>query len=132
MYFTLADLNALIPERWVLEALDDDGSGDAEAFADVQAAAVKAVNAPLSIRYATPVEGTEFICRTALLIAAEACYKRRQMGDQFPYDEELKDARKLLVEMAKGGLTPTPDTKPKNATGGFVGEPSKLSPRNSV
>lgn len=135
MYFTYEDLSALIPDGWLKQSLDDDGSGDAEMFSDVQEAASTAVNAPLSIRYAVPVAATPFICRTALLIAAENCYKRRQMKDQFPYAEELKDNRQLLKEMARGSIALAPETKPVNASGGSVTVPSQLTrhhTRNSV
>lgn len=133
-YFTFAELTALIPEEWLTQSLDDDESGDADLFAEVQASAENAVNAPLSLRYATPVAVTPLIKRAALLIAAEMCYARRNQKDRFPYAEELNGRqgqkgglRYLLEQIGAGEMQLTPTTGGLNPSGGIVADPSRTN-----
>lgn len=136
-YFTFDELTALIPEEWLTQAVDDDSSGNAEKFEEVQASAENAVNAPLSVRYATPVAVTPLIKRAALLIAAEICYSRRNQRDRFPYDEELNGKkgqkgglRYQLEQIAAGEMQLTPSTKGTNPSGGIVAQSSRTNSGN--
>lgn len=133
-YFTFDELTALIPEGWLVESLDDDASGTAELFSEVQASAENAVNAPLSLRYAVPVPSTPFIKRAALLIAAETCYARRGQMERFPYKDELngKDGQKggvrhMLEQIAKGEMQLAPALVAANPSGAIITEPSRTS-----
>lgn len=109
-YFTLTDLNALIPAGWVTEALDDDRNGSQDQFATVQALAEGQVNALLGMRYSVPVDTSaanapvDFLRHASATIAAALCYARRNKETLFPYKEELKAVRDQLHEIAAGKL----------------------------
>ncbi len=133
-YFTFAELTALIPEGWLVESLDDDASGNAELFSEVQDSAGNAVNAMLSLRYAVPVPATPFIRRAALLIAAETCYARRGQVERFPYCEELngKDGQKggirhMLEQLARGEMQLSPTVVAARPSGSVITERSRTS-----
>lgn len=113
-YFTLTDLEALIPPGWVVEALDDDADGDSDAllFDAVRSAAEAEVNGKIGRRYAvplTPAEGSslaQWLQHAASMLAAGICYKRRgaDAWQQCPYQDEIKDIRKDLDKIASGDM----------------------------
>jgi phage gp36-like protein len=109
-YFTLTDLNALIPAGWVTEALDDDRNGVQDQFSTVQALAEGQVNALIGMRYTVPVDTSaasapvDFLRHASSLIAAALCYARRNKEALFPYKDDLQLVREQLHQIAKGEL----------------------------
>ncbi len=111
-YFTLSDLETLIPAGWVVEALDDDADGESDAllFDQVRTLAEAEVNGKIGRRYAVPLSPAEgsslaqWLQHATSMLAAGLCYKRREVWDRCPYQDEIKDIRKDLDKIAAGDM----------------------------
>jgi len=113
-YFTLANLEALIPPGWVVEALDDDADGESDVllFDAVQAAAEAEVNGKIGRRYSVPLSPAagsslaQWLQHAASMLAAGICYKRRgaDAWTACPYRDEIEDIRKDLAKIAAGEM----------------------------
>lgn len=129
-YFTLAALQALIPEPDLTKALDDDADGQIDAFDAVQAQADGAVDALLSGRFAVPFTGDvpPIASQAAKIFAAELCYKRRGVSDEAnPWHEAASAMRKRLVTIGDGATPLTPEVNRAQPSGSLVGETSALT-----
>jgi hypothetical protein len=112
-YIEIEDLKSLIPEGWVVQALDDDGDGDADTdrFDQVREAAEDAVNGVLSTSLTVPVESPAsypFLKHVTRYEAARICYARRgydvDSGKGFPHFMVWELAWKQLAKIGAGDL----------------------------
>lgn len=131
-YFTITDLNALIPAGWVTEALDDDRNGAQDQFSAVQALAEGKVNGWLGMRYAVPVDTSaanapaDFLRHAASIIAAGLCYTRRGKEAVFPYKAELDSVNAALRDIAAGKLPLFTEQDRKRPSAEIIGEDSRV------
>jgi hypothetical protein len=138
-YFTLPNLQALIPAGWAVEALDDDSDGSQDQFDAVAALAESKINGILSALYDVPIDVTapkcpvDFLRDAASVIAAALCYGRRGVMDKFPYSGELKAIYTKLNAIAAGELPLFPGVVRVDNSAVLIGEPSKVySPNSNV
>jgi len=107
-YITQDELYAAIPRQLVDQALNDDGVGsgpDTDAWASVAAAVDKAINGPLSQRYAVPfaVPLPPLVEDAALVLAAELIYMRRGIsGTDNPWTARADKMRDRLSAVGAG------------------------------
>jgi phage gp36-like protein len=106
-YVTQAELEVLIPAAHLVNGLDDDGDGvaDAEVLAGVLAAAGRMVDAYLEGLYATPLTDPipNLVREAALAFAAELVYARRQTpGEKNPWTGRADGWRARLKEIGEG------------------------------
>lgn len=125
-YITYQDAAALIPGDFLLEALDDDRDGVPEAWATVQAAAERAVDALLGLRYTTPFPppAPAIVREAALIFACEACYLRRGVREH-PFTERAKQLSLLLARIASGELPLDPAIQRAAPSVSIITEPSR-------
>jgi phage gp36-like protein len=106
-YFTLSDLEALIPSAFLIQALDDDNDGVIDAFVVVQTQAQGEVDAYLEPRFAVPLSGQipRLVAKAAVTLAAELCYRRRGTPDDSnPWVTQGKAMRSILTKIGQGDL----------------------------
>jgi phage gp36-like protein len=116
-YLTNPDeLHALIPGRFVVEALDDDGDGsaDAAAWAMVVAAACDQIDSRLEGRFEVPFLGPPYpaiVREAALVFAAEILYQRRgQSGETAnPHTARANGLRAKLDNIGQGKAPLAPE-----------------------
>ncbi len=140
MYALRADLEAIIPPHFIVQALDDDADGqeDAGLFEKVADAADRAVNAYLSGRYTTPFGAPypDLVSEAAKVFIAESLYARRGYeSERNPYTARANALRKQLEAIGNGngslGGVPadTTATRPPMA---IVSEPSRTTPSQKI
>ncbi len=130
----MSEMNGLIPVAFLVQALDDDqdGTADATAWTDVLNQVHKLIDGPLSVRYATPFANPlpPIVTEAAPILAAELLYKRRGMGDdQNPWVKQATAVRTKLEKIAAGDLPLFPTTKRVQPSASAVTEPAKASSR---
>lgn len=129
-YFTLSDLEALIPGDFLTQALDDDNDGAADALEIVQTAACREVDAILGVRYAVPFAAPcpAVVAHAAVTLAAEACYLRRGASpDKNPFAKAAEAARRQLRDIAAGDLPLDPQIGRARPSGTLISEPSRTA-----
>lgn len=129
-YITMADLNAVIPPQFLLEALDDDSDGAADPglFDTIVAAGMREVDAILGKRYATPFENPlpGIVQHATLVFVAEALFTRRGKKDKDnPWAEKAAGIRKQLEEIAAGKVPFTPGLDRKKPSISAITEPAR-------
>ncbi len=136
-YIQLEDLDSLIPNGWVVQALDDDGDGNADTLLwdKVRAAAEDAVNGVLSTSLAVPVDSPEnypFLKHVTRYEASRVCFARRGYDTSttaFPHYEIWKEAWKQLKRVGEGELTLGPSSGGSgtrtNPRGSFITGPAR-------
>lgn len=82
-YFSITDMQGLVPEGWLSDGMDDDGTGSPDSFPFVLASASNAIDASLSARYSVPLDTTNVglnavVKEIGVCLAVEALYIRRQ------------------------------------------------------
>ena len=112
-YIAQSDLSGMVPPAFVVEALDDDrdGSADASAWTAVEADAASQIDSRLGGRYTVPF--TEplpaLVIEAAKVFCAEALYLRRgQSGDANPFLSRANDLRKRLQAIGAGEMPLSP------------------------
>jgi phage gp36-like protein len=134
-YVTMADMNARLPGAFLIQALDDDGDGaaDAQVWADIAASVAKEIDGILGLRYAVPFSGDipPFVLYAAQILAAALLYSRRGVEDKSnPWTSEAKDIRAKLKEIADGKVPLSPTHERVQATVDTLSEPSKTHSKN--
>jgi phage gp36-like protein len=133
-YFTLADLNAIIPGQFLTQALDDnnDGAADPEVITAVQASVAREIDAVLGTRFAVPFYNPipAIVHSSAVTLAADTLYVRRGMAkEQNPHAERAAQVRKQLERIAAGEIALLPEVKPAGSAGAVIGEPIRSGSR---
>lgn len=118
-YITIDDVKPLIPNGWLVEALDDDSDGTQEMFDGVRDTAENAVNGMLATQFTVPIASPgdyPFLKHVTALEAARICYNRRgYQGDKgFPHYESWKLAWERLDEIGQGKLQIGPASQSLN------------------
>ena len=126
-YVELEDVRAIIPEKWLTEALDDNSDGVIDAWDTVQLAACEAVDGILSTRFETPfVSPPKIVTKSARIFAAEICYQRRGVPEsENPFTKQADALRKLLEQIARGDLSLSVDIERKKPSASIITEPAK-------
>lgn len=129
-YISLSDLEAVLPSAFLTQALDDDGDGQIDAWEAVQAAAERAVNAILGMRYAVPFTAPipEIVIEAAFTFAAEACYTRRGVEfDQNPFGKAAATMRATLRQIAAGEIPLAPGLERAKPSVSVITEPARTA-----
>lgn len=132
-YIVQSDLHALVPPAFVVEALDDDRDGlaDAGVWAAVEAEAAGQVDSRLGGRYAVPFGAPlpAIVTEAAKLFAAEALYQRRgQSGENNPFTGRANAMRKRLEAIGAGEAPLTPEAGRKRPPVSVITAPAKTLP----
>jgi phage gp36-like protein len=106
-YITIEDLAGEIPDAFLVEALDDNGDGlaDAGAFDTIALKASGDVDALLSGRYSVPFTGTipALVKQAARVFVLEMLYKKRGVADNAnPWSTRANQLRSQLAAIANG------------------------------
>jgi len=126
-YVEQADLKGLLPERLLVETLDDnnDGQPDAAAWAEVVKTVSDEIEAALE-RGGFPVPCPEplpkVVKRAARILAANECYLRRGVKDH-PRVEEVRAVRAELAKIKAGD--PLKASRPAGSGTNAIVEPLK-------
>jgi phage gp36-like protein len=129
-YVSYADLAAVIPADFLTQALDDNRDGTPESWPVVQAAACRAVDAALGVRFAVPFShpAPAIVREASFLFAAETCYLRRGVsGKENPFAERAADTRKTLAQIAAGELPLDPHIGREKPSVSLITEPSRTA-----
>lgn len=131
-YVLMSEMNGLIPTAFLVQALDDDadGSADATAWDAVVAQVHKQIDGPLGVRFTVPLSNPlpPIVAEAAPIFAAELLYNRRGLADdKNPWTTQATALRKKLDAIAKGELPLTPEIKRAAPSAGIVSGPSKAT-----
>lgn len=136
-YVTQADLSNLIPAEFIVEALDDDGDGtaDAGAWDGVAEEAGQEIDSYLEQRYALPLSEPypARVIQAAKIFACEILYKRRGIhGDKNPFSARAERHRKALANIASGDAALKVGSEPVEPSISIITEPAGTVPRNRL
>ena len=128
-YVAQADIEGRIPPGFLLQALDDDNDGVADAWDSVASAVGAYIDGVLGGRYEVPFTGTlpAAVVTAAQILACEMCYSRRGVtADANPWTAQADAIRGVLNKIAEGKAPLTPGKKPVNPPGKLISEDSRL------
>ena len=134
-YVTLSNMNARLPASFLVQALDDnnDGAADAGVWDDVASAVATEIDGILGVRFETPFSNPipAPVTAAAQILAAEALYNRRGFSgeEKNPYAKLAAEQRKKLGQIAAGELPLGPEIKRTAPSASIVSEPSRASSR---
>lgn len=106
-YTTQARIETAIPAQHLVDALDDDGDGmaDAGVLTEVLASAAGAVDAFLAGLFAVPFVVVPAVAsEAAFVFACERIYDRRQVLEKNPWRDQAEGWRERLREIGSGKL----------------------------
>jgi phage gp36-like protein len=130
-YIVQADIEMLLPQKHLVDALDDDkdGSIDPDAVAKLIAASDQAVDAFLSSRYPTPLDNPPALVKQASAIfACEMCASRRgSFGDANPFWKRAESIRTRLEKIGNGEAPLVPGQAPAFQPGAVITDDSKVT-----
>lgn len=134
-YFLQSDMRGLVPEDWLSDGMDDAGTGAPDAFADVQASAVNAIDGALSGRYVVPLVTTGNAGLAAALkeigvcLAVEALFIRRaaSIDEKSLVAKRIARAWKRLDALAAGTDPLSVTVKHANDAAVIIGEDSRVA-----
>jgi hypothetical protein len=139
VYVEYSDLQGMIPAQFLLQALDDAGTGNPDAWDTVQSQACEAVDALLCGRYDTPFQPDPngnypaIVTMAAKNFAAELCYNRRgRIEDSNPYRSAADTFRKQLTRIGAGQMPLTPEINVTTQSGTAIVEPSNMRGRRRL
>lgn len=129
-YTTQSALASRVPPTFIVQALDDNGDGEAdEGLWDLVSSGVDAqINGRLEGRYAVPLAEPfpAVVTEAALVLAAEALYLRRGLsGDQNPWSKQANDIRARLERIGAGKEALKNEIAPARSGGSVIGETSR-------
>ena len=129
-YFSLGDLQGIVPNAFLTEALDDDLDGvvDDDVFAQLQTDASDSVHAALGGRYTTPFSPIvpAIVRESAKVFAANQLYTRRGKEAPATLVKRAEQLREQLVEIGKGAMPLDPNLDRANPSVSVISENSKL------
>ena len=129
-YIILSRLNAVIPPQFLVEGLDDDKDGVADAglFDEILTVVQDEIDGILGQRFAVPFSNPipAIVADAATRLTAEALYKRRGFtGAKNPWEEAAKAIRADLAAIAAGKRPLTPELARKKPSASIISEPAK-------
>ena len=109
-YSTQAEVEAVIPARFLTDALDDDESGTADTglLTAIFGVVDTEIDGMISPSVTVPITGTvpQTIRTAATVLTCETIYLRRGItGDANPWTERAKDTRDLLERIGRGEVS---------------------------
>ncbi|MDA3873225.1 MAG: DUF1320 family protein [Kiritimatiellae bacterium] len=131
MYTTEAQLTPLLPPQFLVEALDDDRDGAADANlldAIIDAAGVE-IDAALGQRYPVPFSAPfpALVSHSAKVLVLNTLYMRRGVSEKNnPWHAQAEAVRKHLKAVGKGDAPLTPETKKTRPPVSIITEPSRM------
>lgn len=130
-YLTMADLTGLIPGKFLIEALDDDGDGaaDSAVLAQVIADASSLVDGIVGGPFSNPLPAK--VVNAAKYFAVEVLYKRRGKEESNPYKKDADAARSDLADVANGKAVLVPSITPGRPSITAIIAPSTIKPRGT-
>jgi phage gp36-like protein len=132
-YTTMAQVTAKIPPQFLLEALDDDGDGQADPglFNQVVANVATEIEGALGQRYAVPFDNPlpAVVASAALTLACYGIYARRVTEEMNPFAKLAKETRDKLAAIAKGEQSLQPFKDPAQPSATAITEPARTSSR---
>jgi len=135
-YLQMADLTGLIPGPFLIEGLDDNGDGnaDADVWSQVQADVGAAIDGILGARYAVPFNNPlpAVVTAAAKILAAEQIYTRRGKVDNNgklvnPFTTQANAIREKLAAIAAGTEPLAPTLNRALPSVSVIGQPSVTS-----
>lgn len=129
-YVELVDLKDKVPDRDLVQMLDDnkDGVVDADVWAQVQAGVQTEIDGTLGQRYEVPFAAPipAVVKLAAKRFAIEAVYARRGLADEKqPFVVDANATRKVLQAIAEGKAALAPERQRANPSGVVISEPSR-------
>ena len=129
-YVEQADIEADLPAGFLVQALDDDGDGEADsgAWDKVAVAVGNDIDGALGQKFAVPIPEPfpAVVKASARILALWHLYQRRGFhGDANPWETEAKRVRDKLDKIGSGKEPLTPDNLGKMPGGFVVTEPAK-------
>jgi phage gp36-like protein len=140
-YISMADITGMIPRKFLIEGLDDDGDGEAEAATinQVLEQASGMVDALLEGRYATPFSNPlpKVVCEAAKVFACELIYQRRGTpADQNPWTKQASQYRDpvsgMLTKIAAGTMPLYPTIQRADASAVAITGASKAASKTGL
>lgn len=129
-YVELADLKGKIPDRDLLQMLDDDADGviDSTVWAQIQVDVQTEIDGTLGRRYATPFTAPipAAVKLAAQIFAIEAVYKRRGLlNDKSQETIAAKNIRTTLTAIAAGEEPLSPGKERARPSASAITSPSR-------
>jgi len=132
-YTAQSEILSRLPERFLIEALDDDGDGiaDPEAWEAVANGAATEIDGLLGMRFSTPFPAPvpAVVAAASLILIMEALYDRRGMTgkDNNPYYIRAEEQRATLRKIGAGDMPLTPTIQKATPTVRAITEPARTS-----
>jgi len=127
-YVVLGDLRGKIPQKFLVQALDDDQDGEVDAglWELVQAQADRAVDSRLGQRYEVPfADPPAIVLEAALIFACEGIYARRVGPDANPFMGMGNAMRSKLDKIGSGAEPLIPTLNRAKPSGGVIASPAR-------
>lgn len=127
-YVLLGDLRGKIPQKFLVQALDDDQDGEVDAglWELVQAQAARAVDSRLGQRYEVPfADPPAIVLEAALIFACEGIYARRVGPDENPFMGMGNAMRGKLDKIGSGAEPLIPTLNRAKPSGGVIASPAR-------
>ena len=132
-YVLQAEIEAQIPADFLLQALDDnsDGVADAGVFDKIVGAVSDEIDGALGRKYSVPFASPpSFVKAAAKVLTLWTLYQRRGFaGERNPWETEATRIRKTLDAIGTGKEALTPDDKGKVPGGVVITETAKTHDR---
>lgn len=132
-YVIQSDLKGLIPDDFVIQALDDNGDGqpDPDVWAAVALAVQETIDDALGSAYRTPFASPAPIVvrESARILVCDLLYRRRGVADAAnPWVKPVESVRARLRAIAQGGSIPgLARTLPQPA---LISEPARTTTKS--
>lgn len=111
-YISLTDLTGLIPGKFLIEALDDNGDGLADPDVVTQVIADASLVVDKTIGGPFPMPFPAKVVNAAKFLAVEQLYKRRGREEANPFKKDADAARQELADIAAGKVLLAPKITP--------------------
>ena len=135
-YTMMGQVTAKIPPQFLLEALDDDGDGQADPgiFNQVVANAQTEIDGALGGRYPVPFDNPipAVVANAALILTCLGIYDRRVSADKNPFTKQANDVRTQLGEIGDGTKPLVAGTNRVQPSATVITEPAKTSGRRTA
>lgn len=130
-YVLIGDLEGELPPQFLVQALDDNGDGvaDAGVWTKVLAAVSSEIDGLLGQRFSVPFQNPlpAVVVHSARTLALATLYRRRGIEDKAnPFAKAAESVRQKLAAIGSGKEPLTPEITQAGPAVSIIGEPSKL------